>query len=410
MAAPKMERTRYTGIYRRGNRYVIVWQHHGRQHKEYFATLVEAREAKGRRTAGDRRKVERVRFDDYATRWIDNYRGRTSRGFSETTRVEYRRDVDNRLIPYFRGYRLDEIDAGDVKEWFGWLESRGDSATAIRKAKATLSALMGDAVEERKARFNPVAGVRYVPRIEPPPKAKPRGLTVAELERFMAAVRPEWRLLFALLAHTGVRIGEGLGLRWQHVHLGDDPHVDVREQVYRGERRHRPKSHHGVRSIPLSPDMAVALDRRRRDAEYAGEGDPVFASTTGTPLDYSAFYKRVFIPARDASGIEWPKGSAFHMFRRTAGSLLHANNKTGRQLADWLGHHDPAFTIRTYVGQMDDGLGDATFLDELIPVEGGQGVGKAPPANSGNGTAPESTESCLNGEQPQPSANEGPSS
>jgi hypothetical protein len=38
------------------------------------------------------------------------------------------------------------------------------------------------------------------------------------------------------------------------------------------------------------------------------------------------------------------------MFRKTGASLLHHHGKTGRQLCDWLGHHDPAFTVRTYVG------------------------------------------------------------
>jgi hypothetical protein len=109
----------------------------------------------------------------------------------------------------------------------------------------------------------------------------------------------------------------------------------------------------------------------------------VFASVTGTALDYAAFHRRVFKPAREASGIDWPTGAAFHMFRRTAASLLHNNNKTGRQLADWLGHYDPAFTIRTYVGQVDAGLGDATFLDELIPVADGQRVGNATAGDSG---------------------------
>jgi integrase len=56
------------------------------------------------------------------------------------------------------------------------------------------------------------------------------------------------------------------------------------------------------------------------------------------------------------------------MFRRTAATILHHHGKSGRQLSDWLGHHDPAFTIRTYVGEADEGLGDATFLDELVPV------------------------------------------
>jgi integrase len=87
---------------------------------------------------------------------------------------------------------------------------------------------------------------------KPQPKANPRGLTVAELEGLTAAVRPESRLLSALLAHTGVRIGDALGLRWQHVHLGDDPHIDLREQVYRGAGAGR------------SPATACARSRSRR--------------------------------------------------------------------------------------------------------------------------------------------------
>jgi hypothetical protein len=36
------------------------------------------------------------------------------------------------------------------------------------------------------------------------------------------------------------------------------------------------------------------------------------------------------------------------------------------QVADWLGHADPSFTLRTYVHLMDEGVGDAEFLDEAI--------------------------------------------
>jgi hypothetical protein len=32
---PKMERTRTPGVYKRGDRYVVVWRHRGRQHKEF---------------------------------------------------------------------------------------------------------------------------------------------------------------------------------------------------------------------------------------------------------------------------------------------------------------------------------------------------------------------------------------
>ena len=59
--AAKFEKTRYPGIYKRGSRYVITWEHRGKQHKESFRTLPEAREAKGKRDSGEKRPKSRVR-------------------------------------------------------------------------------------------------------------------------------------------------------------------------------------------------------------------------------------------------------------------------------------------------------------------------------------------------------------
>ena len=100
--AAKLEKTRYPGIYRRGARYVITWEYRGQQHKESFATLTEAREAKGNRSAGEKRPRSRVRFGDYFDEWIETYAGRTSRGFSETTRPEYRRPITTHAMPRWK--------------------------------------------------------------------------------------------------------------------------------------------------------------------------------------------------------------------------------------------------------------------------------------------------------------------
>jgi integrase len=368
--SPKMERTQTPGVYKRGDRYVVVWRHRGKQHKEFFATLAEAREAKGRRSSGDRRKVPRVRVSDYAPAWIAAYRGRTARGFSESTRDKYRHDLAEHVVPYLGGYWLDEVDAGDVRDWFSWMEGRGASATSIRNAKTALGAMFATAVEERKARFNPVRGVRFVPSRDVRLPRKRRPLTLEELERFMDALPGEWRLFVLLLAHTGLRIAEAIGLTWSDVHLGDDPRLTVDDQVYQGQRK-RLKTANAYRTIPLSSGMARALTAWRERTPHPGEESPLFASDVGTPLDYSNLYKRVWVPARDAAGIDGSEVGAFHALRHTLGSLIHERGaKTDRQLCDWLGHHDPAFTVREYVGTMDEGLGEADFLDELIPVDG----------------------------------------
>ena len=156
----KMERTSTPGIYKRGSRYVIVWQRRGRQHKSYHRTITEAREAKGRRAAGDRRPVSREPFEEYATRWLDTYRGRTSRGLSERTRRTYRRDLKRWAIPHFRGYRLEEVEPPDVRAFVTYLEGAGLRPASVRAILAPVKAMYATAVDDGAVRSNPTRDVR----------------------------------------------------------------------------------------------------------------------------------------------------------------------------------------------------------------------------------------------------------
>jgi integrase len=374
---PRMERTREPGIYKRGSRYVTVWRDRGKQRKEFFPTMSAAREAKRQRQGGDRRKRRRVRFRDYADQWIGNYRGRTARGFQEGTRAEYRRDIHTNLAPFFGGYWLSDVEPPDVRAWFAWMEDRRASASAIRKAKAALSALYASAKEDGAVRDNPVSGVRYVPSqgVKLPRKIEP--LTIAQFDRLRSVLAPEWRLFFVVLVHTGLRVSELLGRRWADVDLGDSASMAIHDQVYEGERKGL-KTENARRTLPLSPALARALHEWRQRTEYPEDESPVFPSSVGTPLNYSNLWNRVWHPAKVAAGIDEQYG-AFHRLRKTLGSVIHeSGQKSGRQLSDWLGHADIAFTQRVYVGRMDSGLGDAEFLDELIPVDGWATDGQHP--------------------------------
>jgi site-specific recombinase XerC len=73
--------------------------------------------------------------------------------------------------------------------------------------------------------------------------------------------------------------------------------------------------------------------------------------------------RRVLGSAAERADVPW---IGFHTFRHTCASMLFSNGKNIKQVAVWLGHADPAFTLRTYVHLMDDGLGDVDFLDEAV--------------------------------------------
>ena len=157
--ARKLVPTSIPGIYKRGATYVVVWRHRGKQHKSFHRTFGEAREAKARRTAGDRRPQVRVHFEDYFDRWID-HSGRTQRGFSETTRPEYRRPIEQHVLGRWGSWPLSEVEPGDVRDLFAERRADGASTPSIRKLRAALSVLFESAVEDGYLRFNPVRGVR----------------------------------------------------------------------------------------------------------------------------------------------------------------------------------------------------------------------------------------------------------
>jgi integrase len=108
--------------------------------------------------------------------------------------------------------------------------------------------------------------------------------------------------------------------------------------------------------------MARRLLEHRRDT-CCGDQAPVFASGIGAELHPSNVRGRVLVKASKPLGLEWV---GFHTFRHTCASLRFEGGKSVKQVQEWLGHADPGFTLRTYVHLLDDGLGRADFLDEVV--------------------------------------------
>jgi integrase len=277
-----------------------------------------------------------------------------------------------------------EIGAPDVRDWLAELEKRGCSPTTIRKARAALSVMLASAVEDGDLGSNPAAGVRYVPSPNARrahPKRAHRKLTAADVTAILGTMDDHWRAFFMLLVQSGVRIGELLGLTWEHVHLGDDPHILVAEQFYRGERKQL-KTDASKDRVPLSPTMAAWLaELRPADPDPTA---PVFPSVTGTPLTYSNMYNRVLRPALIEAGIarnlgtddkpEWDyQGVAFHAFRKACGSLLFSRGKTLKQVQGWLRHAQLTTTMNVYIDQVDDGLGGAEVWDDILGAGAARG-------------------------------------
>jgi len=149
-AAGRMTRTGTPGIYRKGNRYVVVFRDTaGRQRKRSARTLAEARTTKAALTADVRRgeyvEENRITFAAYAHSWIESYGGRTARGVRPRTVRDYRRALGldehgeptgTGAVAFFGRMPLNTIRPQDVKHYAETLAASGSARNTIRLARA----------------------------------------------------------------------------------------------------------------------------------------------------------------------------------------------------------------------------------------------------------------------------------
>lgn len=361
----RLVKTSTPGVYRRGNRYVVIVRDpSGKQRKHSARTLVEARTMRTTLSAdvarGEYRAQTKITFAEYAGSWLTTYGGRTSRGaVRATTAREYRRHVQ-RAVAYFGRRRLAEIEPRDVKAYAAHVASTGVKRNTVRNCVAALRVVLATAVEDGLLRSNPAVRVRLPPAQQhdehEPERAK--ALTRDELAALIAECPDRWRLLVTLLAQTGLRLGEALALAWEHVDFGRK-RVLVRRQYTAGAYG-PPKSRYGRRDVPMTDQLARALWERRKAARGADEA-LVWPGRDGRPLDGSTVYRAVQTAGK-AAGVPWAHP---HALRHTCATLLFHAGLNAKQVQVWLGHHSPAFTLSTYVHLLSDDLPDAAFLDVL---------------------------------------------
>jgi integrase len=385
-------KTNERGIYKRGNRYVVVYRDPaGKQRKRFAKTLAEARVVKASLSTdmhrGEYVEEAKISFSDYARRWIASYEGRTARGIRESTLADYRHalglrlDDDGQLVEtgggalaHFGRMPLRTIRAQDLKEYAARVAATGAAKNTVRLRIAPVRAMLADAFEEGVIRSNPAAGLRLGRAVASAPVKETNALTEEEVALLLDQVPETHRLIVEFLVTTGLRISEALALRKSDIDFGGR-RLSVSRRLYEG-RLDEPKSRHGVRRVPLSAPLARKLWRR-----LLTESDDalVFANANGEPLDPGHLY-RVVRKAGEKAGIVWPVG--LHALRHSCRTIMFRRGVPKEAIRKLLGHHSWEFTAGTYLHLDDDDLPDGDVLADLLGGNGGSNTGAKRPAET----------------------------
>jgi integrase len=157
-----------------------------------------------------------------------------------------------------------------------------------------------------------------------------------DVQTIVASAKGQYRMLYALLAGTGMRIGEASGLEIDKHISQDASTVIVQQSVWLGAVQ-LPKTKNAVREIDLNSDLAHMLK------EFVGERKSgfLFMSRSGRPLSQTNVLRRSLHPILKAMGRE---KAGFHAFRRFRTSWLRKNRAPEDLIRFWLGHANKSVT------------------------------------------------------------------
>lgn len=191
----------------------------------------EAAEAKVRAGSWRDPAAGQVIFGVYASRWY------AAQDLAPSTMQNYRRHIEEHLLPAFEDWPLARIGRGDVDTWERKEKATGYALASVQTWRSTLHLVLADAVDEGLIPFNPATKRRGRGRragrstLRGPEKSitTPLGaLLIAERAALLSGRDDEF-VAVIVKSYTGMRWGELVGLEPEFVRAGS---VRIEWQLY----------------------------------------------------------------------------------------------------------------------------------------------------------------------------------
>lgn len=171
------------------------------------------------RAGRQRRPAERTSFGQYVGRWY------AAQDLAASTMQNYRRHIEEHLLPAFEHAAIADITPADVANWEKGERALGYAESSIKTWRATLHLILADAVDDGLRDSNPASRRRG--RGKRAGRSRNRGpekavtdalgiLLIAERAALLSGRDDEF-VAVVLKGYTGIRWGELVGLETQYV-------------------------------------------------------------------------------------------------------------------------------------------------------------------------------------------------
>lgn len=250
----------------------------GKRHTFTAGTLEELRRKEEQisrdKSDGIRAEARNVMLDDMFELW-----SRLKRGLKGNTYQNYCYMYKTFVSPEIGRFRITTLKRSDIKAFYNsLLDEKNLKIATIDNVHTVLHQVLTVAVEDGYMRTNIADNLlKELKQSHNMGDSHKRALTIAEQELFLDFLRREntpyhhWYPVFSVMAHTGMRVGEITGLRWEDVDL-EKGMIEVNHTlVYYNHAEggcyfsvHTPKTKAGNRTIPMLHEVKEAFLEEKR--------------------------------------------------------------------------------------------------------------------------------------------------
>ena len=303
-----------------------------------------------------------ITFEALYNDWLKHY---LSQGAKESSH-RARRIALNHVVNEFGNTLIQKITKKDYQDMIDDLSSRY-SANYVSSMHTSANMVFSYAYENKMIKEIPSKDVKL------PKKKKTvadlekdsineKFLEKEELEEFLLAAKDEGLegdlLTFAMLAYTGLRVGEMIALKWADIDFANQT-LRVYKTCYNptNNKLHyqllTPKTESSVRTLTIDPVLVDLLLEYKREQEkvitenkmFHHDNGFIFATNEGYPKTIKTISNRL---QRLLKKTSIQKRITPHSFRHTHTSLLIEANVHIKEIQERLGHSDINTTMDIY--------------------------------------------------------------